>query len=205
MQPVSVDFYFDFISPYSYLASTQLQTFSARHHCEFNWLPVNLPRLIKLSGNVSPVMVRNKARYALRDLKRWAAYLDVPLKMIRPGSFDSRPALRVAGALPQAERSVFGMAVFNALWRGQVDVSRDDWLAQIFALNHLPGHWLKQQNEGFERYTRQALEAGAFGAPTFILHAPGRRPEMFFGVDHMDFLARACDALLPVQGRGISR
>ena len=88
---------------------------------------------------------------------------------------------------------------------GKVDVSRDDWLAQIFALNDLPGHWLKQQNEDFERYTRQALEADAFGVPTFIRHAPGRRSEMFFGVDHMDFLARTCDALLSAQGRGISR
>jgi len=194
MQHVRVDFYFDFISPYCYLASTQLEVFAHRHHCIFDWLPVNLPRLFKLSGNVSPVLIRNKARYALRDLKRWAAYLDVPLKIIRPGSFDSRPALRVIGALPPAERSMYGTAVFDALWGGQVDVSRDDWLQQAFAIKHLPSYVLEQQNEDFEKYTRQALDAGAFGAPTFILHTPGRRPEMFFGVDHMDFLARACDA-----------
>jgi len=195
MQRVNIDFYFDFISPYSYLASTQLEIFADRHHCTFNWLPVNLPRLIKRSGNVSPALIKNKARYALRDLKRWAAYLDVPLKVIRPGSFDSRPALRMIGALPQAQRSMFGMAVFDALWSGLVDVSRDDWLQQIFTLKHLPHHWLGQQNEDFETYTQQALDAGAFGVPTFILHAaPARRPEMFFGVDHMDFLARACDA-----------
>ena len=154
---------------------------------------MNLPRLIKLSGNIPLGQIRNKALYSLRDLKRWAIYLDKPFRMIKPGTFDSRPALRIAGALQDPEQARFGLAVFDALWSGAVDPTEANWLAQIIRQKELPKTWLEMNSEAFEQHTRTALKAGAFGAPTFFLHGQGR-PEMFFGVDHMDFLARACEA-----------
>ncbi len=188
-----IDFYFDFISPYSYLATTRIPDFERQHRACFRWLPVNLPKLIHLSGNIPPGNVRNKALYSLRDLKRWADYLDVPFRMIMPGSFDSRPALRIAGALEGEKRTRFCRAVFDELWSGGVDAKKPDWLQRIFARRQLPAAWQTLDSDAFEANTRTALKAGAFGVPTFFLHGRGR-PEMFFGLDHMDFLARACDA-----------
>jgi len=188
-----IDFYFDFMSPYSYLAAMRIPEFERRYEVTCQWLPVNLPRLIKLSGNTPPDQIRNKALYSLRDLKRWAAYLELPFRMIKPGSFDSRPALRIAGALGQPERAQFSLAVFDAIWSGSVDPTASDWLQQIAALKSIPSAWVAMNSEAFEPNTHAALKAGVFGVPTFILHGGGR-PEMFFGVDHMDFLARACDA-----------
>jgi len=48
-----------------------------------------------------------------------------------------------------------------------------------------------QSSQLLDETTAEALDAGAFGVPTFVLHK-GKRRELFFGVDHMDFLARAC-------------
>ncbi len=191
-----IDFYFDFISPYSYLAAVQAGSFEKENSARFCWIPVNLPKLIKYSGNVPPGTIRNKAVYSLRDLKRWATYLNVPFKMILPGTFDSRPALRIAAALDGEERAGFSLAVFEALWSGKVDpVSTKGWLDEVFELKALPEAWLPLANEisndVLDTNTEQALKAGAFGVPTFFLHGKGR-PEMFFGVDHMDFMARAC-------------
>lgn len=188
-----VDFYFDYISPYSYLAATQMPAFAGKHAVEINWLPLNLPRLMSLSGNVSPASIKNKAIYSLRDLKRWAAYLDVPFKMIRPGTFDSRPALRIAGALHGNDRTTFSLAVFESIWSGAIDPTEPDWLEQVVSLKELPAEWLQHQNEDFEANTHAALKAGAFGVPSFVLKKEGGRPGLFFGVDHMDFLSRACD------------
>lgn len=188
-----IDFYFDFISPYSYLAAIQLADLSLKNNVELTWEPVSLPKLIHQSGNVSPATIKNKAMYSLRDLKRWAGHLNVPFKMIRPGSFDSRPALRIAGALQGKERVQFCMAVFEALWSGDIDPRKADWLEEIFILKALPCGWLEMTSDLFERNISKALKAGLFGVPTFILHGEGK-PEMFFGIDHMDFLARACQA-----------
>ncbi len=187
----NVDFYFDFISPYSYLAALQLAEFSSRNNVGFEWLPVNLPKLIHQSGNTPPSLIKNKAIYSLRDLKRWAAYLDVPFKMIRPGSFDSRPALRIAGALHGENRVRFCLAVFEALWSGAIDPKKDAWLEAVFAFKALPDAWLGLTSDLFENNVSIALKAGLFGVPSFVLQGKGKS-EMFFGVDHLDFLARAC-------------
>lgn len=190
----NIDFYFDFISPYSYLAAIQLAEFSLKNDVKFNWLPVNLPKLIHESGNVPPVTIKNKAMYSLRDLKRWAVYLDVPLKMIRPGAFDSRPALRIAGALQGEERVTFCTAVFEALWSGDIDPRQDGWLKAVFSLKSLPDAWLGLVSDDFESHVATSIKQGAFGVPTFVLYG-AVRPELFFGVDRMDFLARACQSM----------
>jgi 2-hydroxychromene-2-carboxylate isomerase len=188
---MNIDFYFDFISPYSYLAATQIPNFEKKHAVTFNWIPLNLPRLMQLSGNTSPAAVKNKAIYSLRDLKRWATYLDVPFKMIRPGAFDSRPALRIAAALQGRDRSNFCLQVFECLWSGEVDPTSENWLDQVCQIRQLPADYRKLCSESFEDHTHAAFRTGAFGVPTFILENGGR-PQMFFGIDHMDFLGRAC-------------
>ncbi|MDQ6998569.1 MAG: DsbA family protein [Mariprofundus sp.] len=188
-----IDFYFDFISPYSYLAATQIKSFEIQHGITFHWLPVNLPRLMKESGNISPVSVKKKALYSLRDLKRWAAFLELPFKMIRPGSFDSRPAMRIAGALEGDQRTQFCVTLFEAIWSGSVDMKGDTWLTEIIESSTLPRQWLELDSEAFEENTKLALKTGAFGVPTFVLHTQTARPELFFGLDHMNVLARSCD------------
>ena len=192
MNKPSIDFYFDFISPYSYLAATRIPTFEQQYHIRFNWLPISLPQLMLLSGNTSPAAVKNKAIYSLRDLKRWAAYLDVPFKMIRPGSFDSTAALSISSALEGDKRVEFNLALFDALWSGLIDPKSEGWLHSVFDLKGLAREWLKLQSDTFETHTQSALKAGAFGAPTFVLHPASGRSEIFFGVDHMELLAHSC-------------
>ncbi len=186
-----IDFYFDFISPYSYLASSQIEAFSEANGVQFKWIPVNLPKLIKYSGNRPPATVKNKALYSLRDLKRWAGYLNIPFKMIRPGSFDSRLAMRICAVLEGEERAGFCLKLFDALWSGVVDPTDEEWLDQVFTLKNFPELWMGKSRDMLDENTTMALKAGAFGVPTFILH-DGGRPEIFFGVDHMEFLARVC-------------
>lgn len=191
----TIDFYYDFISPYSYLAAIRLPKMTQNHpDLVFNWIPVNLPSIIKRSGNIPPATIPSKARYLLRDLKRWADYLNAPLKIIKPGSFDARPALNIASALPPEERVAFSQTVFQAIWSGNIDIGNRDWLQQIFDRHSLSKDWLaligEKTSPALEQQTQQALKAGVFGVPTFILRA-GKRSEMFWGVDRMDFLERA--------------
>lgn len=193
---MSLDFYFDFISPYSYLAVKRLPAFPSLAGIEMRWLPVNLPSLIRASGNTPPVTCRPKALYMIQDLKRWAATLDVPFRLIRPGSFDARPALSLACMLEGEDRVRFCSAAFDAIWSGAVDpVHEADWLARIVAVQHLPDTWLAldldQGGMRLREGTEAAREAGCFGVPSFILKGEGR-PQMFWGVDRMDFLAASC-------------
>ena len=194
-----VDFYYDFISPYSYLAAIQLPRLADEQNIEWRWLPVNLPRLIKLAGNVPPASSPNKARYLMRDLKRKASTLNAPLKLYRPGAFDSRPALYVACSLPEEARERFTLAVFQAIYSGRTDPREDNWLGDVVHDEGLPQAWLnilngekaKSAEDQLQQHTEAALHAGAFGAPSFVVHLGGRS-ELFFGVDHMPRMLAVC-------------
>ena len=196
---MTLAFYIDFISPYSYLAVKRLPGFPAL--ADMRWIPVNLPKLIKDAGNTPPTTCRPKALYMIQDLKRWAALLDVPFRLILPGSFDARPALALACMLGEEDRIRFCTAVFDAIWSGAVDPVREaDWLSRIIAVQGLPAAWLQVDMEKgrarLKENTEAARKAGCFGVPTFVLKGRGR-PQMFWGVDRMDFLAGALEATRP--------
>jgi len=195
-----IEFCFDFISPYAYLASTQMPALSERLELPVIWQPVNLPRLIKLSGNTPPTTVRNKAKYLMRDLKQWSQHLDVPLRMIMPGSFDSRLALASTEALDDQNREILATAVFKALWEDGIDYLEQDWLGKAVAAAGLPVEWIlsdayKQQMDEVNSKTAATHKAGAFGVPTFFLRGAGRT-QMFWGIDRLDFLVMAAEKAL---------
>lgn len=191
----SIQFCFDYISPYSYIAATQINALSERLDIPVYWQPINLPRLIKLSGNLPPSTIRNKARYLLRDLKQMANHLGVPFHMILPGSYDSRPALAATQALNGNDRETLAHAIFTALWAEGWDYRQDDWLPGLIKTKGLPAEWVLdndaylQHLAGINDATAAIHKAGAFGAPTFFLQGMGRR-QMFWGVDRLDHLER---------------
>ena len=193
-------FCFDYISPYSYLAATQVPGLAQRLGIPVHWMPVDLPRLLQLAGNPPPATIRNKARYLLRDLKRWADHLDVPFRMILPDAFDSRPALHATLALEDDDRARFARAIFHGLWSGAVDYHEKDWLEQAVAQSGMPAAWARPDAVATLRIrlresTTALHRAGAFGVPTFILQPASGRRQLFWGVDRIEFLLRAAERI----------
>ena len=71
--PATIDFYFDFVSPYSYLASIILPRLAAGHGSSTHYRPFGLVDLMKIVGNrPTTIECNNKAVYAMADLQRWA-------------------------------------------------------------------------------------------------------------------------------------
>jgi len=192
---MKIDFYFDFISPFSYLAAMNIVELGKSHDAQIQWMPINLPSLIRMSDNIPPSHIPNKARYLVRDLKRKAKKMALPLKLILPGTFDSRHAMYIACTLNDEDRQRFCLTVLQNIWSGDVSVSNSDWLQDIVVKEKLPEKWLSYDTEAAKNMlranTEQAFAVGAFGAPSFVLHK-GQRRELFFGVDHMPDLAAAC-------------
>lgn len=192
-----IEFHFDFISPYSYLAQARMKELAEVSGADIAYLPLNLPRLIKLTGNTPPASVPNKARYLLRDVKRQASRLGLPLKVWMPGSFDSRPALYIACGLQGDDRTRFTGHVFADVWSGRVEPTQPGWVEQIIKQNALPAAWIELQGEEQRKYlmqtTEDAARAGLFGVPSFVVRSS--KPELYFGLDHMDEMAAYCKTL----------
>jgi 2-hydroxychromene-2-carboxylate isomerase len=107
--PQDVDFFFDFISPYTYLAQTQLPALKERTGARFRLWPIHLLKLMKQVGNVpTTVICANKMKYAMQDIGRWVACYDVPLQP-NPHVFNGDKSLPLRGpsSLSNRERRTY--------------------------------------------------------------------------------------------------
>jgi 2-hydroxychromene-2-carboxylate isomerase len=186
-----VDFFFDFISPYTYLARTQLDGIAARTGARFKTWPMHLLNLMKIVGNTpTTVVCSNKRKYAGQDIARWCARYEVPFKMNPHLRGDH--SLTLKGALVAQELNLeeqYNRAMFSAFWSDAVNVTDRGELLRYLEAAGLDGSSILNKAEQpecgkrLESNTQIAAERGVFGSPTFIVGS-----EMFFGNDRLDFL-----------------
>ncbi len=121
-----VDFFFDFISPYTYLARTQLDGIAARTGARFRMWPMHILNLMKTVGNTpTTVVCSNKRKYAGQDIGRWCARYQVPLKL-NPHLMKGDHSLTLRGALVAQEMSLedrYNGAMFSAFWTDAVNIN----------------------------------------------------------------------------------
>jgi 2-hydroxychromene-2-carboxylate isomerase len=190
--PQDVDFFFDFVSPYTYLAQTQLGALKERTDARFRLWPMHLLNLMKQVGNVpTTVLCANKLKYATQDIARWVSRYGVPFQM-NPHVFKGDPSLALRGALvaqKQGAEDAYNRAVFSAFWSEGLDVNDRALLAGRLGAAGLDGKAILKTadepayGERLEMNTALAAERGVFGSPTFIVG-----DDLFFGNDRLGFL-----------------
>ena len=186
----TVELYFDFVSPYAYLALTQVTPFGERHDVHWIVRPVVYGALLDANGLVGPVEVEAKRRYTFRDVVRTAAMLGVSLVGPPAHPFRSLEALRtVCAYLGRPETLALTVALSQACWGEGRDLTDVEVLGEVVRSVGLDDSDLRDRivatevKESLRRSTEAALAAGVFGVPTFRL---GR--ELFWGHDRMDQL-----------------
>jgi 2-hydroxychromene-2-carboxylate isomerase len=207
MTPI-LEFHFDFISPYTYLASQSLPRIAQAHGAEIEYRPFDLVALMPLVGNRPTTLeCEAKGAYAITDLMRWAT---------RSGTaFAPNPHWRTIdfprlarGALVALERnsgSVYVEAIFKALWGEAANLSGQDRLTAILDAAGLEGaNLLRAADDAdhvaqLKQATAAAAGRGIFGSPTIFV---GK--EMFFGNDRLDFVAEALREALAASEVGIA-
>ena len=186
-----VDFFFDFISPYTYLAGTQLDGIAARTGARFKMWPMHLPNLMKIVGN-SPttILCKSKRIYSGQDLARWCARYKVPFKPNPHLKADY--SLTLKGALVAKEKNLedqYNRAMFSAFWTDAVNITDRSALVQHLESAGLDGSSIltkaaePEYAKRLESNTQLAADRGVFGSPTFIVG-----DDLFFGNDRLDFL-----------------
>ena len=194
MTPI-IGFYFDFISPYTYLASQSLPRIAEAHGTEIDYRPFDLVALMPLVGNRPTTLeCEAKGAYAITDLVRWATRTGTAFVPNPHWPTIDFPRL-ARGALVALERnsgSVYVEAIFKALWGEAVDQSGQDRLIAILDAAGLEGADLLRAADDADHIaqvkqaTAAAAERGIFGSPTIFV---GK--EMFFGNDRLDFVIEA--------------
>ncbi|HEY2773544.1 MAG TPA: 2-hydroxychromene-2-carboxylate isomerase [Candidatus Binatia bacterium] len=193
----TVEFLFDFGSPTTYLAWTQLAGICAEHSATLVYRPVLLGGIFAATGNASPATIPAKARYMGSDLARFARRYGVPFAFNPHFPINTLTMMRIATGLV-ADRDAFARylaAIFPAMWveglnlgessvleatiaKAGLDVSRTVALASDAGVKAM----LKAETE-------RAVERGVFGAPSMFVGE-----ELFFGQDRLDFVREALRA-----------
>jgi 2-hydroxychromene-2-carboxylate isomerase len=191
----AIDFYFDFVSPYSYLASTILPSIAKSHAVSINYRPLALLELMQKVGNrPTSIECQNKGAYVMADLQRWATRYQVDFT---PNPFWQTIDFPQLGrgalvAIDERQGGDYVTAVFRAMWGEAVDLSQRPKLLDVLARANIDGARLLQRaaspeySAKLEKSTAAAAERGVFGSPTMFV---GK--EMFFGNDRFDFMTQA--------------
>ena len=183
-----VQFYFDYRSPYAYLAHTQLRVFPA----DISYHPFDIRAVMEQTGNVpTSVICKPKNRYVQADLRRWIAHYGVPFQR-NPDimELDSKRLLRAT--LWAANRGPIGelvTALYSAMWGEPEPLQTPAQVTDIMRRVGISDPDLEAEIDDpvwdsvLERATTAAANRGVFGAPCMFV-----RNELFFGNDRLDFV-----------------
>ena len=187
-----VKFFFDFGSPNAYFCHKVIPAIEARTGTEFEYVPVLLGGIFKLTGNQSPAMafaaIRNKPDYDKLEVKRFIAKHGITAFKSNP-HFPVNTLQLMRGAVAAQAAGVFKPyvdAVYACMWERELKM--DDPAVFLAALVDagLPADKLFELNQtdpiksGLMANTESAVAAGAFGSPTFLVGS-----EIFFGKDRL--------------------
>ncbi len=187
-----IGFLFDFISPYAYLAWTQVHALAERHGRTVEPVPVLFAAMLDAWGHKGPAEIPPKREHLLKDVLRHARRLGVPLSPPPAHPFNPLLALRAA-SLPMTEekRRRFIDALYREVWGGGRGVTDPSVVAECARAAGLDGDAaLRDANtpdakERVRARTAEAIARGAFGVPTLLVDG-----ELFWGFDTMDHIER---------------
>jgi 2-hydroxychromene-2-carboxylate isomerase len=190
-----LEFFYDYGSPYSYLANSQLPGLCDRTGCELVYRPMLLGGVFKATGNRSPAMepVEAKRAYGGVEMRRFVAHYGVAFQPNPHFPIDTLRMMRAThGALRSGVFERFHAALYPAFWAEGKNLGEESVLCEVLDAAGLDGKALLEAaadpevKQALRATTDEAIERGAFGAPTFFVG-----DEMFFGADRLSFVERA--------------
>jgi 2-hydroxychromene-2-carboxylate isomerase len=193
--PNPIDFYFDFSSPYSFLASEQIEALAARHGRTVRFRPILLGVVFKVADS-APLTEQYgpKARYSVHDFERSARFVGVAYR--HPSKFPigavaaARAVLWLQQHQPE-QANAFVHAVFRAFFQQDRDISDPAVVAEVAQSVGLAGAELVEAaqaadvKDALRRQVEDAIAFGVFGAPTIVVDG-----EVFWGNDRLPQIER---------------
>jgi carboxymethylenebutenolidase len=198
---ISIDYYFTAQSPWTYLGHERFVAIAKAHGAQVKVLPVDLGKVFPVSGGL-PLAKRAPQRQAYRlvELKRFSEFLGKPMNL-HPKYFPvaSDDAAKLIIAVDMHDGAEAALAIAGALMRGvwvdERNIADESHLAAILAEANLPARRIddahsQAAHERYEADSQRAIDAGVFGAPSFIIDG-----ELFWGQDRLDFVERRLQQL----------
>ena len=186
------DFFFDFASPYSYLAHKQIRNIEKQNKIEINYKPILLGELLNLAEIKAAAFIPSKAKFMIKDCKLLAEKFNIKFKF---NSYFPIQSLNLMRGTLLAEKenkaSLYIDKFFDAIWRDGLNLNNQKIIDKILEnlTFNLETFKLKisEQNikDELKKRTNDAFSKGVFGAPSFIINN-----KMFWGQDRLEFVLK---------------
>jgi len=184
----SVEFYFDFISPYSYLAYKKLKLSDTNNNVNIIYKPILLGGLHKLGGITAPAFNERKMKNMKNDCELVAKKNDIEFKWNDKFPINSLQLMRGYLTINEEIKNKFFDLCFDYYWKDNIDLSNIDNLENILKKcsidknNFFDDIKNNKVKEELKKLTNNAFEKDVFGAPTFIVNN-----KIFWGQDRLDY------------------
>tara|TARA_X000001036_G_scaffold376540_1_gene365929 strand:+ start:2152 stop:2739 length:588 start_codon:yes stop_codon:yes gene_type:complete len=185
----SFDFYFDFISPYSFLAHKEVIKIEKQNSIKIRYKPILLGGLHNLHGIKAPAFIPAKAKHMIRDCKLIAEKNKIKFKF--NSYFPIRSLNLMRGVFVADEdnfKSYYIDSIFNAIWQDGLNMNDESIIQKILKnLDINPKTFLLRVasssiKDMLKQKTNEAYEKGIFGAPSFVSNN-----KIFWGQDRIEF------------------
>ena len=183
------EFYFDFVSPYSFLAHKEVEKIEKKNSIKIKYKPILLGGLHNLHGIKAPAFIPSKAKYMIRDCKLIAEKNKTNFKF---NSYFPIKTLNLMRGVLIAEEDNFKKfyidRVFDAIWNDGLNMNDQNIVDRVLKnLDVNPKTFFLRSNtqvikDELKRKTNIAYEKGIFGAPTFHINS-----KIFWGQDRLEF------------------
>ena len=184
------DFYFDFISPYSFLAHKEISKIEKQNSIKIRYKPVLLGGLHNLHGIKAPAFIPAKAKHMIRDCKLIAEKNKTKFKFNSYFPIKSLNLMR--GVLVAEEdnfKSYYIETIFNSIWQDGLNMNDESIVQKVLKnLNVNPKTFFLRLasssiKDSLRKRTSEAYEKGIFGAPSFVSNN-----KIFWGQDRIEFV-----------------
>ena len=184
----SIDFYFDFISPYSYLAHKKIKTLKEKKNIIFNYKPILVGGLHNLLGITAPAFIKPKLKHMIRDCNLIAKKNNFAFMWNSKFPTDSLNIMRGYIYLNDETKDLYLNVIFDAYWKDNLDTSNKKILETLLEKCKINSNEffdcikdLKIKDE-LKNITQEASDKEIFGVPSFVINN-----KIFWGQDRLEF------------------
>ena len=183
-----IDFYFDVISPYSYLAHKKIQKIKESQKVIFNYKPILLGGLHNLAGISAPAFNKYKMKNMQSDCELVSKKNEISFKWNSKFPINSLSIMRGYLSVNDNQKEKYLNTFFDAYWKENLDLSSEKQFIKLLNILKIDSkNFLKKIKEqsikdDLKKLTNDAFEKEVFGAPTFIVNK-----KIFWGQDRLEY------------------
>ena len=184
-----IDFYFDIISPYSYIAHKKIQKIKENKKIIFNYKPILLGGLHNLAGISAPAFNKYKMKNMQSDCELVSKKNNIAFKWNFKFPINSLSIMRAYISVNDNQKEEYLNIFFDAYWRDNIDLSSEKEFSKLLERLKIDSKIffdkITQQSikNNLKKFTNDAFEKEVFGAPTFIVNN-----KIFWGQDRLEYV-----------------